>query len=46
MLQPRLPASWRECELRWRLPGSAEVCLVTLTNRPGGAGKVFGASLE
>ena len=46
VLQPRLPASWPECELRWRLPGSAETYVITLTNRPGGAGKVVGASLD
>ena len=44
---PRIPASWPECELCWRLPGGAETCnVVTLTNRPGGAGKVVGATLD
>ncbi len=46
VLQPRVPASWPECELCWRLPGGAETYVVTLTNRPGGAGKVVGATLD
>jgi len=45
VLQPRLPASWPKCELRWRRPGSAETYLVAMTN-PTGGDKVIGATLD
>jgi cellobiose phosphorylase len=46
ILEPRLPASWRQCELRWRQPGSAETYLIAMTNRSGRGGNVIGATLD
>ncbi len=47
ILQPRLPPSWRQCELRWRVPGSAETYVIAMTNRLGrGGGEVIGATLD
>ncbi len=45
ILKPRLPASWPACELRWRLPGSAETYVIAMAN-PQGGGKVIGATLD
>ena len=45
VLRPRLPPSWPECELRWRVPGSAEAYRIVMTNR-GPGGQVIGATLD
>jgi N,N'-diacetylchitobiose phosphorylase len=45
VLQPRLPASWPECEVRWRRPGGTETYVIAMTNRGQGGG-VIGATLD
>jgi cyclic beta-1,2-glucan synthetase len=46
VLQPRLPASWPECELRWRLPGGDTTYLIAMVNATGSGSAVLGATLD
>jgi N,N'-diacetylchitobiose phosphorylase len=45
VLQPRLPAGWPECEVRWQRPGGTETYVIAMTNR-GQDGGVIGATLD
>jgi cyclic beta-1,2-glucan synthetase len=46
VLQPRLPASWPECELRWRLPGGDTTYVIAMVNATGSGSAVLGATLD
>ena len=45
MPPPRLPASWPECELRWRLPGGDSV-VILMVNPTGAGRRVAAATLD
>jgi cyclic beta-1,2-glucan synthetase len=46
VLQPRLPASWPECEVRWRLPGGDTTYVIAMVNATGSGSAVLGATLD
>jgi cyclic beta-1,2-glucan synthetase len=45
VLRPRLPASWPEVELRWRLPDGT-IYHITMVNQAGGTGALIRATLD
>jgi N,N'-diacetylchitobiose phosphorylase len=45
VLEPRLPPTWPECELRWRLPGAATY-VILMVNPHGRGSRVRAATLD
>jgi N,N'-diacetylchitobiose phosphorylase len=46
LIEPRLPPTWPECEVRWRLPGGDASYIILMVNPTRGGGRVVAATLD